>query len=195
MADFIVQLYMDSDIKFKSNSEAWFEEQANAFCSRCNSDLQGVYGAIDCTYIYIITPDSDQWFDYIDKDRDICIKAQGLCDYNYEILDVLVGYPGGVHDSSIFQASKLYDFLENTNNFITQRFKILGDSAYPSRNYLIKASNEVSSESARSVIENCFGQIKQQWRILLKRLDCSTDRIPLVVIACCVFCLSLQVPP
>ena len=69
-------------------------------------------------------------------------------------------------------------------SFITSRFKILGDSAYPDRPYLIKASPDISQESARSVIENCFGQLKSQWRCLLKPVDVDVLRVPHIFITC-----------
>lgn len=38
----------------------------------------------------------------------------------------------------------------------------------------------------RIVVENSFGRLKGQWHYLLKRLDCKTDRVPVMVGACCV---------
>ena len=164
----------------------WFTNQADLFAERYDNIPYGVFGAVDCTYIYVITPDDEQWFDYIDKDKDICVKAQVLCNYNYEILDIIVGYPGCVHDISIFQVSDLFRYFERGESFIANRFRILGDSAYPTRPYLVKATSEISPESARSVIENCFAQIKQQWRILMKRIDCNIDKVPQLFVACCI---------
>lgn len=36
------------------------------------------------------------------------------------------------------------------------------------------------------VVENSFGGLKGRWHCLLKRLDCETDRVPVMVGACCV---------
>ena len=97
-------LYSDTFIQYKNRNEGYFEAQSNLFVNHYNlPELAGSFGVVDCTYIYSKVPDDDNWFEYVDKDRDICVKAQVLCDFNYTILDVLVGYPGGVHDAAIFQ--------------------------------------------------------------------------------------------
>ena len=134
--ELIVLVYQNTDIQYKGFDEHWFEQQANDFSTRYPNCPSNVFGAIDCTYIYVKIPDDDHWFEYIDKDKDICIKAQILCNYNYEIVDVLVGYPGSVHDISIFQVSNVFDYFENTSNFITNQYRFIGDSAYPTRCYL-----------------------------------------------------------
>lgn len=36
------------------------------------------------------------------------------------------------------------------------------------------------------VVENSFGRLKGRWHCLLKRLDCETDRVPVMVGTCCV---------
>ena len=67
-----------------------------------------------------------------------------------------------MHDSSIYQVSNLFNYFEQSNTFFANRLRILGDSAYPTRAYIVKATADISPESARSVIENKFGQLKQQ---------------------------------
>lgn len=52
---------------------------------------------------------------------------QLVCDLNHKIRDVFIGYPGSVHDASVFRNSPLAESLrEKCGNNV-----ILGDSAYP----------------------------------------------------------------
>lgn len=74
----------------------------------------------------------------------------------------------------------------------------MGDTAYPNKTWLIqpfkdtggllrdqrKFNREVSK--MRIVSERTFGMTKGRWRVLLKRLDEDSDRIPDTIIVCCV---------
>jgi hypothetical protein len=76
---------------------------------------------------------------------------------------------------------------------------LLGDSAYPSRPYLLKffkASTtdlrfndkiifDESVNSGRVIIEHVFGALKNRWKIL-KNFNMSMDRAATVTFACCV---------
>jgi hypothetical protein len=76
---------------------------------------------------------------------------------------------------------------------------LLGDSAYPSRPYLLKifkASTtdlryndkkrfDESVNSGRVIIEHAFGALKNRWQIL-KNFNMSMDRAATVTLTCCV---------
>lgn len=76
---------------------------------------------------------------------------------------------------------------------------LLGDSAYPSRPYLLKNFKasvtdprftdkkmfDESVNSGRVVIEHAFGALKNRWRIL-KNFNMNMDRAATVTLACCV---------
>ena len=73
---------------------------------------------------------------------------------------------------------------------------VLGDPAYPLKPWLMKPSKNTGNLSrkllcfnnklsqTRMVVENSFGRLKGWWRCLLKRLDCETDRAPVMVGTC-----------
>ena len=55
----IYHCYQSSSISYKDNNSEWFTTQANLFDARYNNIPYGVFGAVDCTYIYVITPDDE----------------------------------------------------------------------------------------------------------------------------------------
>jgi len=92
---------------------------------------------------------------------------------------VFVGYHGSCHDAYVWSNSPLYQKLsENSENLIPKNHYILGDSAYPLTDYLLKPYrnnclmqpkqkhfNTVLS-STRVIIEQTFGYLKGRFRRL-----------------------------
>ena len=63
-------------------------------------------GAIDGTHIPIRQPNQN-YADYINRKGFTSINVQALCDCHYCFLDVVVQWPGKVHESTIFLQSNL----------------------------------------------------------------------------------------
>lgn len=76
-------------------------------------------------------------------------------------------------------------------------YYILGDSAYPLQNWLLKPftdTGRLTAEQqvynfkvcrARVVVENAFGRLKGRWRCLMKRNDCAVNLVKSMVLTCC----------
>ena len=105
------------------------------------------------------------------------------------------GYPGSLHDARVLRLSEIFDAAENENILMEPtgviRPLIGGDSAYPLKTWLlrpVKDNGTLTREQkklskARIVSEHAIGKMKGRWRVLEKRLDEESDRIPDTIIA------------
>lgn len=116
-----------------------------------NYCFPGVTGVIDVCNIPIKAP-VEQQESYIDRKQRHSIKLQGICVASKVLTNIMVGFPGSVHDSRVsllnqcyaFLIYKLFQVLQNctifqeveisrniTKYFPLPEYHLLGDSAYP----------------------------------------------------------------
>ncbi|KAK4322217.1 hypothetical protein Pmani_007015 [Petrolisthes manimaculis] len=154
-----------------------------------------VVGCIDGSHIPIPGP-SDHRAAYINRKGFPSIQMQAVCDDNLRFLDVIAGWPGSVHDARVFRNSPLYELLEAGN--VNDDHHLLGDSAYALTQYIMvpfrdnghlteeQVNYNTRHSSARMAIERSFGLLKSKFR-RLHYLDMRLlDKIPLLIMACCV---------
>lgn len=160
----------------------------------------GVVGAIDVCNINFKCPAENQ-HSYIDRKLNHSIKLQAIATSKKIFTQIMVGYPGSVHDSRVLQNSRIYEQCENENFqqfFPQETYHLLGDSAYPllrwimtpyrdnghlnqrDRNYNFIHSN------TRIVIENTFALLKGRWRILDFVNVNSIEKTVKIITACCI---------
>jgi len=121
-----------------------------------------------------------------------------VCSPGLLFLDVHTGPPGSVHDARVFRNSDLRTFLETAEGRLPQDFHLLGDSAYPLRDYLLvpfrdnghlgplERKYNFSHSQTRVDVERAIGLLKGKFR-RLKDLDMTnTLDVPNVIFACCV---------
>lgn len=163
-------------------------------------------GAIDGSHIPVKSPALNHT-DYYNRKGYYSIVLQAIVDDEYLFRDVMVGYPGSVHDARVLSNSSVYrkanqKEILNTNSVRIRGIDVypflVGDSAYPINTWLMKPfpyNSTMSSEKkkfnyivsqARIVTENAFGRLKARWRRLMKQNDMDVSRVPLVVLACCI---------
>ncbi|CAH3046151.1 unnamed protein product, partial [Porites lobata] len=136
--------------------------------------------------------------DYVNRKGFHSIVLQGLVDANYLFLDICVGWPGKVHDLARLFKKPHYDSVCDTINGVRVPPLILGDSAYPLQDWLMKPYVDRGNLSAeelqfnnllsitRVVVENGYGRLKGRFPALAKRLDLNVNNCCTVIAACCV---------
>ena len=147
-------------------------------------------GAIDGCHIpnSVATP---LHTDYYNRKGYYSVILLGLVDYRHCFMHIYVGWPGSVHDTCVFSNSPIYRMGNDGGLFLRSVLPvngwdvpvvILGDSAYPLLNWLMKPFPHGTTNSrqrnfnyslsqTRMTVENSFGRLKARWRCLSKRLD------------------------
>lgn len=162
------------------------------------SDLEGVIGAVDVTFIRLKKKPTDRGESFYCRRGFYAVSLQGICDASGQLLDVWCGWPGRAHDSRVFQTSPIFKFIQmNQATAVIPHGFLVADSAYTSSEWLVKKFDSVDESQpsllefnraiaqARIVIENCWSRLKMRWRWLTS-LDCDIVRVPLIVEAACV---------
>lgn len=145
---------------------------------------------MDGTHIEIKQPSSNPT-DYINRKGQYTLNVQATCDYKYCFMDVVVKWPGSVHDARVFANSSL--------NLMPGQDPVpvfsLGDPAYSLMPYLMKeypnGDSTVQEQyfgmtlcQSRMVIECSFGRLKARFGALRRAMDINLDELPHVIYAC-----------
>ena len=162
-------------------------------------------GAIDGSHIPIIAP-QEYHTDYFNRKGWHFIILQAVMDGKGLFWNVNVGKPGSLHDARVLRLSTLWDWVGqgglypvSTKNIcgVNVGYYVLGDSAYPLQNWLLKPfpdNGRLTTEQqtynkktsrVRVVVENAFGRLKGRWRCLMKRNDSDIQLTKSMVLTCC----------
>jgi len=118
------------------------------------------------------------------------LNVQTVCNSNLEITNIVARWQGSVHDSTIFSNSRL---RANFEDGAYKNSLLLGDSAYPSKQYLLTpllnpqtAAERLYNEShirTRNIIERLFGIWKRRFPILAIGMRYHLHRIMPIIVA------------
>lgn len=119
------------------------------------------------------------------------------------IWNVYTGLAGSLHDARVLRLSTLWELgtrgkhsPTNTWNIggVNVGFYILGDSAYPLQNWLLKRYQDTGRLTAeqqtfnkkfsrvRVVVKNAFSRLKGRWHFLMKRNDADLTLVKSMVV-------------
>lgn len=173
-------------IKFPVTSEER-RDVMNGFYKR--SKMPGILGAIDCTHVPIQSPGGDDAEIYRNRKGYFSINVQLVSDRNNYISDVVARWPGSVHDSTIFDNSRLRAELETR----PVEGYLIGDGGYACRRYLLTPlSNPVTNAekayntaqiASRNCIERTNGILKRRFPALKYGMRLRIDHVLPVIVA------------
>jgi hypothetical protein len=135
-----------------------------------------VIGAVDSRENPFLKP-RDNHESYFNRKHFHSIKIQAICNADSLYMDVFIGWPGRSHDARTFLNSPIFKKLSD-ENILREGFCILGDSAYPLKEWLLtpyKDSGALTLEKrlfnlehsrVRQVIECAFGRTVERFRRL-----------------------------
>ncbi|XP_067648031.1 putative nuclease HARBI1 [Eurosta solidaginis] len=191
VTSFLVELSRNV-IKFPQSE---YEKEGIAKNFEAISGFPNVLGCIDGTYISIRAPKLKIRSTYINRHYTISVTMQGICDANLKFLDVFTGVPSRVHDSRVLNLSFISKQLPN---LCLPKYHLLGDSAYPIRNYLLTPyryyGNLTQQEKTYNLkfcqtrvrIENAYGLLKCRFRQLIRLAYHEVETTANFIFACCV---------
>lgn len=117
------------------------------------------------------------------------INVQTVSDAGLRIQNIVARWPGSVHDSTIFDNSRIKAFMETRYDGCF----ILGDSGYPVQNYLmtplanpLTVAENLYNESlirTRNVVERSYGVWKRRFPCLSMGLRVKLDTALNIIVA------------
>lgn len=163
-----------------------------------------VIGMIDGSHIPI-KPPLDGYSDFVNRKGWPSMVLQAVVDDRKRIRNISCCNPGRVHDAFVFKTSELYkncDLIPKCHRLINGQevpFLILGDPAYPLKNWLMKSypggplSLPLNKQNfnayltqSRITVEQTFAALKVRWRVCHKQMDYHYLNMPKVITSCCI---------
>lgn len=150
-----------------------------------------VMGTIDCTHVKINSPGGRLAESFRCRKGYFSINVQVVSDAKLKIRNIIVRWPGSVHDSTIFNNSPLCAQMESG---LYENFFLLGDSGYFCKRFLLtpilnpctnaEQNYNRSHITTRNTVERCIGVWKRRFPCIQKGITMrKMDTILKVIVA------------
>ncbi|CAF4955530.1 unnamed protein product [Pieris macdunnoughi] len=149
-----------------------------------------VVGAIDCSHIRILSPGGDNAELFRNRKDTFSINTQAVVDAELRIRDLVARWPGSVHDSTIFNNSRLKVLIESQQ---LGNCCLLGDRGYALKKYLLTpladpqtAAERLYNESqirTRNVVERAFGVWKRRFPCIGSQLRVALKNVQPIIVS------------
>ena len=150
----------------------------------------GCLGAIDCTHIKVQSPGGNIAELYRGRKQYFSVNVQTVCDSELLIRNIVARWPGSVHDSTIFNHSRLRAQFEAGE---IAEGMLLGDNGYPLRKYLLTPLLQPQTRAevrynrshirTRNCIERMYGIWKRRFPVLSMGLRVRIQNALTIIIA------------
>lgn len=151
--------------------------------------MPDVVGCIDCTHIKILRPSRDDSELFQCREGFFSLNIQAICGPDLVFYNIVSRWPGSVHDSKIFENSRIYNELQDG----LLHGHLLGDSGYHCSKYLLtplmnpngpheEAYNR-SHIKTRNTIERAFGVLKRRFCYLGTTMRTNLDTTKAIIVA------------
>jgi hypothetical protein len=165
-----------------------------------------VQGALDCTHIAISKPANyaeDYWYF---KTGAYSMVTHVVVDLKKMFTSIYVGLPGSVNDQRILRRSGLWhEVMDRGLLSADSGYQdeippyVLGDKGYPLLNWIMVPFKDDGQPCSlaetyynkrhrrdRSIVENAFGLLKENWREMEKKTDLNVVIVPDIFYCCCI---------
>jgi hypothetical protein len=184
-----------STINFAKLTRPQLEEIAEGF-----EDINGfpnVLGAVDGCLVKIQRPaDYEGWYC---RKGFTAMNMQCICDHNMRILSYSI-MSGCHNDKMLWQHSNIG---RDASMLIPKGYHLIGDSGYTLQPWLLipytdfddvlRRKYNYKLSSTRMKIENCYGLLKNRWRMLKSELPMKSMRANVQILEACLFLHNLCV--
>jgi hypothetical protein len=159
------------------------------------SVFPNVVGAIDGCLVKVQRPlDYEGWYC---RKGFTAMNMQAICDHNMKILSYSI-MSGCHNDKLLWSHSKVgQKCSSNSSSVIPSGYHLIGDSGYTLYPWLltpflddsdpVKRRYNYKLSSTRMKIENCFGLLKNRWRILKSELSMKSMHGNVQIVESCIF--------